>query len=244
MIKTPFLFPNNALFIKNYPFARWLVFSISAHGGVILSFIFIVRHLYLSPQPILPQTFELVKISISNNPKAVTNSSPSILQKTKTVPLTPKPIEFSQSKNSVIQPKENPVEAQATSEEDADSISDGVVEKSIDREGDISGLPTQSQTISEVGEDAVDGKLIALYAPKINYPERARALEIEGTLEVVLGVDTEGSVYNIDVIKSPHAIITSEAKKVFSRWKFKPPKHNGQLVKVRAKQTVEFKLNG
>lgn len=112
---------------------------------------------------------------------------------------------------------------------------------SIEGNGEITmGEKELSAEIFEEGE--TDEPAIPLYQPPVPYPERARELEIEGTLEAVILIDTDGKVSSIDIIKSPHSSISNEAKKVISTWRFKPAKNKGIPVKVRVKQVIEFSL--
>lgn len=92
-------------------------------------------------------------------------------------------------------------------------------------------------------EGQTDENAVPLSTPSIEYPERARELGIQGTLEVVFVIDINGSVQAIDIRKSPHPTISSEARAVIAKWKFKPAKNRGIPVKVRVRQEIEFKLD-
>jgi TonB family protein len=91
-------------------------------------------------------------------------------------------------------------------------------------------------------EGETDEPAVPLYQPAIPYPDRARDLEIEGTLEVILIIDTRGRVSSIDVVRSPHVSITNAARKVIATWRFKPARNKGVPVRMRVRQVIEFKL--
>lgn len=91
-------------------------------------------------------------------------------------------------------------------------------------------------------EGETDEPAIPLFQPSIPYPDRARDLEIEGTLEVIIIIDTQGKVSSIEVVRSPHVSITNAARKVIATWRFKPARNKGVPVRMRVRQVIEFKL--
>lgn len=95
--------------------------------------------------------------------------------------------------------------------------------------------------IFEEGQAEEDA--VPLYTPGVKYPVRARELGIEGMLEAIIVISTDGSISSIEIRSSPHPSMTAEAKKVISEWKFKPALNQGVPVMVRKKQIIEFKLN-
>jgi TonB family protein len=101
----------------------------------------------------------------------------------------------------------------------------------------------QDMTALTFDESRVDENVIPLSMPQVNYPQRAREIGIQGTLEVLITIDRDGSVLKVDVIKSPHQSITEEAQKKIMMWKFKPAKIKGIPVKVKRIQDIEFKLD-
>ncbi|MBN1306519.1 MAG: energy transducer TonB, partial [Chitinispirillaceae bacterium] len=74
------------------------------------------------------------------------------------------------------------------------------------------------------------------------YPDRARELEIEGTLEVIIIIDTQGKVASVEVVRSPHSSITAAARKIIETWRFKPARNKGVPVRMRVRQVIEFTL--
>ncbi|MBN1757565.1 MAG: energy transducer TonB [Chitinispirillaceae bacterium] len=91
-------------------------------------------------------------------------------------------------------------------------------------------------------EGETDEPAVPLYQPPILYPDRARDLEIEGTLEVIIIIDTQGKVGSTEVVRSPHVSITNAARKVIATWRFKPARNKGVPVRMRVRQVIEFAL--
>jgi periplasmic protein TonB len=92
-------------------------------------------------------------------------------------------------------------------------------------------------------ENQTDENVVPVSTPPVEYPQRARDLGVQGTLEAVITIDRDGSVIKIEFRKSPHSSISDEAKRVIATWRFKPAKIKGIPVKVRRIQAIEFKLD-
>lgn len=92
-------------------------------------------------------------------------------------------------------------------------------------------------------EGQTDVPAVPLYKPAIAYPNRARELEVEGTLEVIIIIDTNGKVSSIEVVRSPHSSITAAARSIIATWRFKPAQNKGVPVSVRVRQVIEFSLD-
>lgn len=91
-------------------------------------------------------------------------------------------------------------------------------------------------------ESQTDEDIVPVFTPSIPYPERAKDVGAQGTLEAVLVIGRDGKVEKVDIVRSPHESITIEARRTLSTWKFKPGKNKGIPVKVRAKQVIDFNL--
>ena len=77
------------------------------------------------------------------------------------------------------------------------------------------------------------------------YPRRAKQARIQGwvTLEVLIRPD--GTVSNAKVMEAdPPRLFNDAAVTAMRRWKFRPKMVDGSPVAQRAKQTIEFKLEG
>jgi TonB family C-terminal domain len=92
-------------------------------------------------------------------------------------------------------------------------------------------------------EGQVDENVVPLFTPSIAYPERAKEIGVQGTLEAIIIIGRDGKVEKVDILRSPHESITQEAKRVLFSWRFKPGKNKGIPVKVRAKQLIDFNLD-
>ena len=109
--------------------------------------------------------------------------------------------------------------------------------------GDGAVLANRSLDAVVFEEGEAEEDAVPLYTPGVRYPVRARELGIEGMLEAIIVISTDGSIASVEIRTSPHPSMTAEAKKVFSEWKFKPAQNQGVPVMVRKKQVIEFKLN-
>ena len=76
-----------------------------------------------------------------------------------------------------------------------------------------------------------DKPTILKYVPP-EYPEMARASELQGTVIVKVQVGTDGTVIQAVVIQSVHSILDNAALDAARRCKFKPGKQRGIAVKA------------
>jgi TonB family protein len=91
-------------------------------------------------------------------------------------------------------------------------------------------------------ENATDEKPIPIRQDPIQYPERARELLIQGKFIALFVVGYDGRIRSIEIQQSPSPIITQEARKTISSWRFKPGKNKGVPVNVRMRQEIDFQL--
>jgi protein TonB len=92
-------------------------------------------------------------------------------------------------------------------------------------------------------EGETDEDAVPISTPIPQYPPRARELGIEGVLEAIIIIGTDGKVSSIDIISSPHASFKTEALKVIKTWRFKPARNQGVPVMQKKKQVIEYKLD-
>ena len=80
----------------------------------------------------------------------------------------------------------------------------------------------------------------------INYPEEAAKKNIQGRVIVQFVVETNGTISNIEVIKSMHKLLDAEAMRVVGAMpKWKPGTlQDGKAVRVRYTLPVQFALQG
>jgi len=108
--------------------------------------------------------------------------------------------------------------------------------------GVVQVAKTQDLQVEVFEEGETDERPVPLDTRPISYPLQARERGIEGKLVVYFVIGHNGKVKSIDVRESPSPIITREAKRTISRWRFKPGKKKGIPVNVRAKKEVDFVL--
>ena len=107
---------------------------------------------------------------------------------------------------------------------------------------DAAVVQSQDLQVEVFEEGETDERPIPVNTTPVQYPLEARERGIEGTLVVYFIIGHDGKVKSIDVEKSPSPIITREAKRTISSWRFKPGKKKGIPVNVRAKKEIVFKL--
>lgn len=85
--------------------------------------------------------------------------------------------------------------------------------------------------------------LIAYIQKNINYPADAAKNGIQGRVWVSFIVEKDGSLSDIEIIRSPDSSFSKEAIRVLSSMpKWKPGKQNGKIVRVKWSMPVTFKL--
>jgi TonB family protein len=92
-------------------------------------------------------------------------------------------------------------------------------------------------------EDApLDSPIRVIEAPMPDYPGSLRVLGIEGFVVVAFAVETDGSVAEATVEESAHPELAQISVETVRRWKFEPPKRNGQPTRLWLKQPFNFAL--
>jgi periplasmic protein TonB len=88
-----------------------------------------------------------------------------------------------------------------------------------------------------------ESKLFRFLAQNIRYPAYARENGIMGTVFVTFIVEEDGTLNNIDVVKSPHKSLSEEALRVVQLMpKWIPGKQDGNSVRVRYNLPIHFTL--
>lgn len=105
------------------------------------------------------------------------------------------------------------------------------------------GIASQTMETTVFEEGNTDEDAVPMFTPPPKYPQRARDLGIEGMVEVIIVVGTDGKVSSVEIVRSPHASFNQEVRKVISTWKFKPAKNQGVPVQVRKKQVLDYRLD-
>ncbi len=88
----------------------------------------------------------------------------------------------------------------------------------------------------------VDEKPVPTKQISPNYPPRLKSLGISGQVNLLIVVESNGSVRNIKVEKSSHPDFDRPAIDALSRWKFKPGMKGGKAVNTRVRVPMVFSL--
>jgi TonB family protein len=83
---------------------------------------------------------------------------------------------------------------------------------------------------------------IPIYKPEPPYSEEARKAKYQGTVVLLIIVDTQGSVSDARVVKPLGLGLDEKALETVRTWKFKPGMRNGIPVPVRVMVEVTFRL--
>jgi protein TonB len=75
------------------------------------------------------------------------------------------------------------------------------------------------------------------------FPSRARAQGLSGSVTLFFVVDVDGSVQDVYVVESqPEGVFDQAAIDAVEQWEFDPGMHEGMPVAVRVRQTLHFTL--
>ncbi|GAB5534132.1 MAG: hypothetical protein Rubg2KO_03810 [Rubricoccaceae bacterium] len=103
--------------------------------------------------------------------------------------------------------------------------------------------PTPTRDVFDVVEQApvLIGGLEGLQS-RVEYPEMARRVGIEGRVFITFVVDERGNVIDPQVARSPSDLLSEAALKAVRESKFMPGQQRGRPVKVRYSLPVNFVL--
>jgi TonB family protein len=73
-----------------------------------------------------------------------------------------------------------------------------------------------------------------------SYPDELRRQGIEGQVELRVGIDEEGNVGGVRILKSLHPYLDNSAVQALKQWKYEPVLRNGVPVPVVVTMTVNF----
>jgi TonB family protein len=80
-----------------------------------------------------------------------------------------------------------------------------------------------------------------LNKPKIEYPEQAKKMKLEGTVHVEIDIDSAGNVYDLRIVKSINKIFNEAAIDAAKNLRFKPAEMYGKPISVRTVWPVIFR---
>ena len=85
--------------------------------------------------------------------------------------------------------------------------------------------------------------MMKFVAENLKYPEQMQKEKVEGRVLLSFVVEKDGSVTNIEEVKSPHPVLTEEAIRVVKLMpKWKPGKQDGKEVRVQFNLPITFRL--
>lgn len=100
---------------------------------------------------------------------------------------------------------------------------------------------TVSQMPTFAGGDIID--FCHWVNDRVEYPSNALWQGISGMVYITFVVEPDGSLSNLDILQSPHGLLSAEAVRVLnSSPKWEPGIHKGHKVKVRFTVPVEFAI--
>ncbi|MBR3626471.1 MAG: M56 family metallopeptidase [Bacteroidaceae bacterium] len=90
-----------------------------------------------------------------------------------------------------------------------------------------------------------EAALLKFISDNIKYPEEAFKAGTQGRVTTIFIINEDGSVSDVDVVRSVHPLLDAEAVRVVSSMpKWTPGKAGGKAVKVRFTMPVTFRLQG
>ena len=92
-------------------------------------------------------------------------------------------------------------------------------------------------------EGETDERPVPLRITPVPFPDAAKAKGLFGDLIIEIIIGRRGQVESVKIIKSPHSMFSTAARRTVRGWKFKPGKNKGVPVRVRARKLIEFKLD-
>jgi protein TonB len=107
------------------------------------------------------------------------------------------------------------------------------------REGPSAGDSTR---LFVPGGDVTEPRLLHRVEP--SYSEIARKLRLEGVVVLQAIISAAGSVEEVRVVHSAHALLDADAVRAVERWRYRPAALKGRPVRVSLTVTVEFQLRG
>ncbi len=101
----------------------------------------------------------------------------------------------------------------------------------------VAAAPEQ---VYKVGKDVAAPKLVKKVEPE--YTQAARDAKVQGTVQVIAVIGTDGHASDIKVERSLDPGLDDNAVKAIEQWQFEPGKRKGKPVSVQARIEVNFKL--
>jgi len=112
------------------------------------------------------------------------------------------------------------------------------------------GIPTGAQRSGGSGAkaaigfstDQLDHPPEVRYQPAPQYPYEMRMGSIEGQVDLKLYVDTNGRVFDVEVVRSTNPGFIQAAVEAVRKWRFEPGLRKGKVVNFVMLQPIPFRL--
>ena len=111
----------------------------------------------------------------------------------------------------------------------------------VDPDSGTASSPGGAASVSTTDHRSVTPP-VPIYKPDPQYSEEARQAKIEGSVTLIITIDTHGDVTDCRVTKGLGKGLDEEAVKTVLTWKFKPALRNDVPVPVRVTVVVSFRL--
>jgi protein TonB len=116
--------------------------------------------------------------------------------------------------------------------------------------GDIPALPTADAVIpgpaSTVSTPAVITDIVTapvrIRTVSPEYPQVARAAQLEGDVLLEAVVTADGKVTNVSIVRSVHPLLDESARKAVLQYEYTPARRNGVPESTSVRLTVSFRM--
>jgi TonB family protein len=110
----------------------------------------------------------------------------------------------------------------------------------IEPEAPAQGSPAQGTKLIQLSPAAAEALLIHRVEPE--YPESARAQNVQGQVILQIRIQTDGSVADVQVL-SGDPLLAPAATDAVKQWKFKPRTGTGDSPEMQTRVTMNFRLS-
>lgn len=80
------------------------------------------------------------------------------------------------------------------------------------------------------------------YKPEPPFSEKARTVEHQGTVDLLIVVDPNGNVERMAVMKRLGLGLDQQCLQTVSKWRFEPAQRNGSVIRVKVRVEVQFRV--
>ncbi len=100
--------------------------------------------------------------------------------------------------------------------------------------------PANSRHFTNCDGKVTSGKLVERVAPV--YPAAARAARQTGTVEIHAVIDIDGTLRDLEIVKSGSKLLEDSALEAARKWRYEPYRCNGVPVEVDTTMSINFSL--